>query len=118
MPVEDVKASIAPFETTARCSKVLAQLIFFSTTVSQAKTMLSNKNLPSIRLLVIGDSGVGKTSLVSRITQDKLPSSTQWTQQANIEIMMHSCAHRPYFVEFMHVLSFFFDHHKVLKLLS
>merc|ERR1719411_1729361 len=62
-------------------------------------------HLPSIRLLVIGDSGSGKTSLVSRITEDKLPSSTQWTQQANVSVMMHSSnnSHRPYFVEFIDV---------------
>ena len=71
------------------------------------KTMLSNKRyhaeLPSIRLLVIGDSGVGKTSLISRITQDISPSNLGWTQQANIDIMMHICGHKSYFIEFIDV---------------
>eukprot|EP01084_Bolivina_argentea_P011756 21995_1 len=68
--------------------------------------MLSKKyhgHLPSIRLLIIGDSGVGKTTLVSRITDDKLPSNLKWTQQANIQIMMHICGHKSYFIEFIDV---------------
>eukprot|EP00485_Elphidium_margaritaceum_P019581 CAMPEP_0202730796 /NCGR_PEP_ID=MMETSP1385-20130828/186821_1 /ASSEMBLY_ACC=CAM_ASM_000861 /TAXON_ID=933848 /ORGANISM="Elphidium margaritaceum" /LENGTH=143 /DNA_ID=CAMNT_0049397075 /DNA_START=737 /DNA_END=1165 /DNA_ORIENTATION=+ len=60
-------------------------------------------DLPSIRLLVLGDSGVGKTSLISRITKDASPTNVQWTQQANIEIMMHICGHKSYFVEFIDV---------------
>ncbi len=65
--------------------------------------MLSNKRyhaeLPSIRLLVLGDSGVGKTSLITRITQDKLPTNLKWTKEANIDIMMHICGHKSYFIE-------------------
>ena len=89
-------------------------------------------DLPSIRLLVLGDSGVGKTSLVSRIARDQLPSNLKWTQQANVEIMvfplslcqstrcllipewlnrfsmcslwkMHICGHKSYFIEFIDV---------------
>ena len=69
--------------------------------------MLSNKRyhaeLPSIRLLVLGDSGVGKTSLICRITQDTLPPNLKWTQQANIDIMMHISGHKSYFIEFIDV---------------
>ena len=67
--------------------------------------MLSNKRyhaeLPSIRLLILGDTGVGKTSLITRITQDKLTTNLKWTQQANIDIMMHICGHKSYFIEFI-----------------
>ena len=55
------------------------------------------------RLLVLGDSGVGKTSLICRITEDTLPTNLKWTQQANIDIMMHICGHKSYFIEFIDV---------------
>ena len=60
-------------------------------------------DLPSIRLLILGDSGVGKTSLVARIAKDQLPTNLKWTQQANVEIMMHICGHQSYFIEFIDV---------------
>eukprot|EP01083_Nonionella_stella_P085338 236624_1 len=68
--------------------------------------MLSNKmhyaQLPSVRIVVLGDSCVGKTSLISRITQDKLPSNLRHSAPG-VEVMMHICGHKSYFVEFIDI---------------
>ena len=64
---------------------------------------LFNTELPSLRLLVLGDSGVGKTTLCNRICYNKLPKFVNWTYQANIDIMMYIYDNYKYFIEFIDI---------------
>lgn len=45
---------------------------------------------PKVRILVVGDSGVGKTSLIERLVTGKIPSTPRWTLGCNISVMTHT----------------------------
>ena len=43
-----------------------------------------------VKLLVVGDSGVGKSQLVTVLTQDKAKTNqSKWTIGANTEVAIH-----------------------------
>ncbi|KAK1944327.1 Rab-like protein 3 [Phytophthora citrophthora] len=67
---------------------------------------------PSVRVLVVGDSGVGKTALLSAICRLYLPSSTSndknsalWTTGCDVHVLLKPFgpAQREVFVEFLDV---------------
>jgi GTPase SAR1 family protein len=46
----------------------------------------------SVRILVVGDSGVGKTALVSMLcTGEVVKASPDWTIGCNVEVMVCAC---------------------------
>eukprot|EP00164_Ancoracysta_twista_P001138 GFYU01001491.1.p1 GENE.GFYU01001491.1~~GFYU01001491.1.p1 ORF type:complete len:284 (+),score=38.68 GFYU01001491.1:187-1038(+) len=56
-----------------------------------------------VRLLVVGDSAVGKTSLVHYLcTEEPMPASS-WTIGCDLDVKMHSFKDRNYFIEFYDV---------------
>ncbi|KNC53412.1 uncharacterized protein AMSG_08918 [Thecamonas trahens ATCC 50062] len=60
--------------------------------------------LDSVRILVVGDSGVGKTSLVASLTGAG-ESRPSWTIGANVEVVghTHSTSGKQYFIELIDV---------------
>lgn len=63
----------------------------------------SANETPTIRVLVVGDSGVGKTSLVHQLTHSKPQPSTSWTVGCDVQILPFEVERQPYFVEFWDV---------------
>ena len=43
---------------------------------------------PTVRVLVVGDSGVGKTSLVSLLVDKRAKLASQWTVGCNLQVMV------------------------------
>jgi len=61
-----------------------------------------------VRILVVGDSGVGKTSLVQLICTGKAPAHPAWTVGCSVEIKLHEFKagtpdEMPYFLELVDV---------------
>jgi small GTP-binding protein len=60
-----------------------------------------------LRILVVGDSGTGKTCLIHRLTTGDVMSSVRWTVGCQISVMLHSLADergdRPCVMEFWDV---------------
>ncbi|XP_018014641.1 rab-like protein 3 [Hyalella azteca] len=57
-----------------------------------------------VKVLVVGDSGVGKTSLVHLLVNGEVLTKSSWTIGCSVEVKIHeyregSPGHRPYFVE-------------------
>jgi len=64
---------------------------------------LHNKSIDKVRVLVCGDSYVGKTSLVHLICHDKVLSTSPWTIGCKAEVKMHEYNHTMLFVEMIDV---------------
>lgn len=45
---------------------------------------------PKVRILVLGDSGVGKTCLVERLVTGQVPSTPRWTLGCNVQVLVHT----------------------------
>jgi Rab-like protein 3 len=45
-----------------------------------------NSNLEKVKIVVVGDSGVGKTSLVHLITHQEVLKKTQWTIGCSVDV--------------------------------
>eukprot|EP01125_Pyxidicula_operculata_P014968 TRINITY_DN5053_c0_g1_i2.p1 TRINITY_DN5053_c0_g1~~TRINITY_DN5053_c0_g1_i2.p1 ORF type:complete len:273 (-),score=50.40 TRINITY_DN5053_c0_g1_i2:242-1060(-) len=60
-----------------------------------------------VKILVVGDTGVGKTSIVHLLCQGKVLNNPQWTEGCNLDVMIHnyqdSNIEKEYFVEFWDV---------------
>eukprot|EP01126_Amoeba_proteus_P047452 TRINITY_DN5412_c0_g1_i9.p1 TRINITY_DN5412_c0_g1~~TRINITY_DN5412_c0_g1_i9.p1 ORF type:complete len:140 (-),score=18.55 TRINITY_DN5412_c0_g1_i9:744-1163(-) len=58
--------------------------------------------IPSVKLLVLGDPGVGKTSLVHRWVGEELPINPSWTVGGSIQTKLHKYTpdRKEFFIEF------------------
>jgi len=61
-------------------------------------------DIERVRVVVVGDSGVGKTSLTGLLSQGCVPSNPAWTVGCSIEVLLHEFMEgtqqqRPYFIE-------------------
>eukprot|EP01083_Nonionella_stella_P030810 84403_1 len=65
----------------------------------------SASDLARVRLLVVGDSGVGKTSLVHRLCHGTALQRPKWTVGCSTDVKLHrySKGDREFFVEFLDV---------------
>jgi len=61
--------------------------------------LLSDK----VRILVVGDMSVGKTSLVNLICEGKVLQNPNWTIGCKAEVKLHDYKGKPFFVEFLDV---------------
>jgi len=61
---------------------------------------LNNINSEKIKILVVGDSGVGKTSLVHLVCHGDVLKNAIQTIGCNIEVKLHECNNVKYFLEF------------------
>lgn len=59
-------------------------------TVEQQQAVDAMEELPKVRILVLGDSGVGKTCLVERLVTGNVPSTPRWTLGCNVQVMLHT----------------------------
>ncbi|KAH9261130.1 hypothetical protein BASA81_000834 [Batrachochytrium salamandrivorans] len=50
----------------------------------------SMEEWPKVRILVLGDSGVGKTCLVERLVTGQVPSTPRWTLGCNVQVLVHT----------------------------
>lgn len=86
---------------------MLAWLTGQGSTPAQASTPTIVEEWPRLRILVLGDSGVGKSCLVERLVSGKPPSSTpRWTLGCDVSVMVHTLAghtERKVLVEFWDV---------------
>lgn len=62
-------------------------------------------DIPKARILVLGDSGVGKSSLVHYLCEREALKTPQWTVGCNMSVMMHEHkrSNKPFFLEMMDV---------------
>jgi len=70
---------------------------------SQKKSSIGPSMSDKVRIYVVGDMSVGKTSLLSVITDNKVHLSSTWTVGCNIEIKLHEYYKREFFVEFIDI---------------
>ncbi|PRP87110.1 hypothetical protein PROFUN_01372 [Planoprotostelium fungivorum] len=56
-----------------------------------------------VRILVLGDSGVGKTSLVHLVCHESVNERPPQTIGVNVELMIHEYNDKPYIIEFFDV---------------
>jgi GTPase SAR1 family protein len=57
-----------------------------------------------IRLLILGDSGVGKTCLLHLLCNGTIPKkSPAWTIGCNFDVLIHNYKNKSYFIEFCDV---------------
>ncbi|GAB5366143.1 hypothetical protein AAMO2058_001119400 [Amorphochlora amoebiformis] len=61
--------------------------------------------VPKVRILVLGDSGVGKTSMVHQICNGTILTDPRWTVgcQTDVKLFYHRSASKKYFIEFWDV---------------
>ncbi len=64
-----------------------------------------NNNLEKIKIVVVGDSGVGKTSLVHLITHQEILKKSNCTIGCSVDVKLHeykdgTVQQKSYFVEF------------------
>mmetsp|Transcript_3305 Transcript_3305/g.4417 ORF Transcript_3305/g.4417 Transcript_3305/m.4417 type:complete len:259 (-) Transcript_3305:2319-3095(-) len=63
--------------------------------------------IDKVRILVVGDSGTGKTSLIHRLCFGKSLTTTSWTVGCHVEVKLHTCKlegqERNFFIEFWEV---------------
>ncbi|KAF2355999.1 P-loop containing nucleoside triphosphate hydrolase [Trinorchestia longiramus] len=72
---------------------------------ARMSTLSAHPNeINKVKVLVVGDSGVGKTSLVHLLVNGEVLTKSSWTIGCSVEVKIHeyregSPGHRPYFVE-------------------
>ena len=64
-----------------------------------------NTNLDRVKIVVLGDSGVGKTSLVHLMIHQDVLKKTSWTIGSSVDVKLHEFKdgtphHKTYFIEF------------------
>lgn len=64
-----------------------------------------NTNIEKAKIVVVGDSGVGKTSLVHLITHHEVLKKSNWTIGCSVDVKLHeykdgTIQHKTYFLEF------------------
>lgn len=70
--------------------------------------MNSTSNMEKAKIVVVGDSGVGKTSLVHLIVQQEVLKKPNWTIGCSVDVKLHEFKdgthqHKTYFIEFFDI---------------
>ncbi|KAI8809254.1 hypothetical protein BJ742DRAFT_771383 [Cladochytrium replicatum] len=58
---------------------------------------------PSVRILVVGDRGVGKSALINLLCHNETLRSPSWTVGCYADATIYECSNGPYFIEFIEV---------------
>jgi GTPase SAR1 family protein len=63
----------------------------------------ASSGIDKVRVLVLGDAGVGKTSLIHLITEDEVCNNPHSTVGCFAAVKLHEYNDKPYFIEFLEV---------------